>query len=379
MIGKNLAEITLSDIEALCQNAISEGQRLDFKLKLSAQTIKEKRDFLADVSAFANASGGDIVFGIREQDGAAREAAGFEVANIDKAELDLRNLLRDCLQPRLAAVEMRWLAKSGNIRFLVLRVPRSWHAPHRVTLDGHERFYIRHSNGNHPMDVDELRRAFLLADSVGQRIAQFRRERLNAVTDGLYPVPMSKGAKCILHFVPLASIVDPPSLDFEFSAKANIAPPYSRSYTYSYCLEGIANFTPTDSHGVSAAYSLMFRTGEAEMVRKVPVDSRIEPQQISQSEIAYVVETGWQGYRQFMETHDIVPPVYVFLTLWDVEGFTAPLDNLISGSATMHRSIEFPPVVVQQEALRARPSFLFGRTLDILANAFGYPKYHWPQ
>ena len=42
----------------------AEGRTLDYKRTLPGSTDEEKREFLADVSSFANAAGGDIVYGI---------------------------------------------------------------------------------------------------------------------------------------------------------------------------------------------------------------------------------------------------------------------------------------------------------------------------
>lgn len=64
MIAKRLSEIEKSDLDALVTNGVSEGKTLDYKLSLPGPSDDDKKEFLADVSSFANAGGGDIVFGI---------------------------------------------------------------------------------------------------------------------------------------------------------------------------------------------------------------------------------------------------------------------------------------------------------------------------
>ena len=69
MIAKNLTDIRTEDIEALIANAASESTTLEFKRDLPGGTDDAKREFLADISALANTSGGDLLYGIEEQDG----------------------------------------------------------------------------------------------------------------------------------------------------------------------------------------------------------------------------------------------------------------------------------------------------------------------
>ena len=67
MFDKELSAINAADIQALITNQVPEDRRLDYKEQYSIQTDQEKKEFLADVSAFANTNGGHIIFGIQEQ------------------------------------------------------------------------------------------------------------------------------------------------------------------------------------------------------------------------------------------------------------------------------------------------------------------------
>ena len=62
--GKSLDKITESDLQELIDNGVAEGKTLDYKEKLSGNSDAEKKEFLYDVSSFANASGGNLIFGI---------------------------------------------------------------------------------------------------------------------------------------------------------------------------------------------------------------------------------------------------------------------------------------------------------------------------
>src|SRR5215207_7332424 len=84
--------------------------------------------------------------------------------------------------------------------------------PHVVTFRGHWRFYARSSAGKYPMDVDEVRRAFVLSEGVADRIRAFRAERLGRVVSGETPVPIKGSGRVLLHVVPISAFASPASV-----------------------------------------------------------------------------------------------------------------------------------------------------------------------
>lgn len=67
MINKKLEDITTSDLQALIDNKVIEGKTIEYKREMPNNSDPAKKEFLADVTSFANSSGGDLIFGI-EQD-----------------------------------------------------------------------------------------------------------------------------------------------------------------------------------------------------------------------------------------------------------------------------------------------------------------------
>ncbi|GBR27525.1 hypothetical protein AA11826_0094 [Komagataeibacter oboediens DSM 11826] len=85
MIEHPLDTISLQDIKALVVYARSEGPTLDFKGAFPAAGHKGVRDFLADVTAFANTYGGDIVIGVHEdKNGVAAEIVGIDRTGLNE-------------------------------------------------------------------------------------------------------------------------------------------------------------------------------------------------------------------------------------------------------------------------------------------------------
>ena len=78
-----------------------------------------------DVSSFANAAGGDLIFGLRQEDGIPREICGIEVQNIDDEKLRIENMLRDGIEPRIPGISIREITESDK-EILIVRIPKSW-------------------------------------------------------------------------------------------------------------------------------------------------------------------------------------------------------------------------------------------------------------
>ena len=69
MIGKKLDDIKESDLKMLVDDRVREGKTIEYKTSLNLKNEKNKLEFLKNVSSFANASGGDLIYGIKEGSG----------------------------------------------------------------------------------------------------------------------------------------------------------------------------------------------------------------------------------------------------------------------------------------------------------------------
>lgn len=195
MLHKAINTITEADLQRLVDEGQGEDLQLEFKQELPGNSDDGKKEFLKDVTAMANSSGGDIIYGIREdrsnQDeaGRAAELVGLGASGIgaDAAKLWMTGLLNSSVEERILGVAIRDVQLSTGGYALVIRVPKSWNAPHVVSHRNHWRFYARNSAGVYPMNVSELRAAFLLTDTLTQRLEEFRRERLREITENIYP------------------------------------------------------------------------------------------------------------------------------------------------------------------------------------------------
>jgi predicted HTH transcriptional regulator len=164
LIDKPLDSISEQDLLALISNQIREDKRIEFKAVVPGNSDRQRKEFLADVSSFANASGGDLIFGMEAQGGVASRLVGLELTSLDADILRLESILQDGLDPRIPNTKIKGISLTVGAA-LIVRVPRSWMPPHRVKYGGTSRFYSRNSAGKYELEVSEMRPLFALSAS----------------------------------------------------------------------------------------------------------------------------------------------------------------------------------------------------------------------
>ena len=372
MLAKKLSDLTLKDIEALRSNSVQESRFLEFKRDAIGNSDKEKREFLADVSAFANASGGDILLGLEAKEGVATDICGISVEDSDKEKLRLVDIIRHGLDPRLTGVDIASIPVADSRGVLVIRTPRSWIAPHRVVFNKDWNFYVRNAAGKHAMNTAELRQAFNLSENITTRIRAFRAERIDAIKAKDLPFPYSDHAKVVVHVAPLSAFTDPPDLQLD-RRQPGIMLPWGTSHLRPlHALEGL--FT-LDSHDLTKSHVLMFRTGAVESSAGIETGMG-QARQISLGLIENGVFHIWKCFSSYAKAFDIAPPFFVFVSLIGVKGLSLKMPwNSASDPTVLHKDkVLCPEVFVPAEKTNQEPGFILGRQLGIIANAFGLEK-----
>ncbi|MGQ9705108.1 MAG: AlbA family DNA-binding domain-containing protein [Actinomycetota bacterium] len=135
-----LSSVSERDLLALVENKVAEAKYIEYKEALSGNSDGSKKEFLADVTSFANASGGDIIFGIREEDGVPIELCGLEKIKPDREIARLENIVRDGISPRIVGKDIRAIELQNGTAAMILRVPRGWALPHMVVFQRDFRF-----------------------------------------------------------------------------------------------------------------------------------------------------------------------------------------------------------------------------------------------
>jgi hypothetical protein len=259
---QDIAEAALLNLIAA---QVPEGKTVDYKAELPGMSDGAKKDFLADLCSFANAGGGHMIYGMTEAEGLPTKLAGLS-DDIDQAILRLESMARYGIRPPIPGLEIVRVNLSGGAGAVVVRIPRSWNAPHQVIFQKDFRFYTRGSAGKQHLDVDELRRIVLQSQEVGERIRQFRAGRIAAILANETPVELLSGAREILHFVPLTAFGAGAAVDLSAIAKdrALLVAAMNHGGSMRHNVDGAVAFS--SGSGGNDAYAQLYRNGVLEIV-----------------------------------------------------------------------------------------------------------------
>ncbi len=270
MLQEDLQKINENFLLAVCGEKWPESQTLDFKRTLPDTQDKSRHELLKDVCAFANAGGGDLVFGISEKNGKADQIHAIPVSThpVDDTKRRLGQILDSGLEPRVDGVIMHSVPLKSGDYVLIIRVPASFRRPHRYKVsDPHTRWAVRADTHIVDMTYDQIRDAFDRTATLTDRARGFLDERLAAVISGTTGRKMRAGPRCVVHLIPLASVARTVSIDvqqlyrsyeeFKFFDWTSASPTFT--------LDGVVINPAGDAEDV--AYTLIFRFGVMEAAR----------------------------------------------------------------------------------------------------------------
>ena len=182
LFDKPFGDLDEAHLARLVADGEAESKTIDFKRDLVGQSDGDKKEFLYDVSSFANTIGGDLVFGMDERQGVATELVGLDGLNADIEIQRLLQIARDGIRPPIAGLNARAIQLANGRTALVVRIPRSWNPPHQVTYQKAFRFYARDTNTKYHIEVDELRSAFTGSTAIADRLRSYRTARSSSST-----------------------------------------------------------------------------------------------------------------------------------------------------------------------------------------------------
>src|SRR5881394_1671904 len=100
-------KIKESHLQAMVDSATRESKTVEYKQMLPGNSDGEKKEFLFDVSSFANASGGFLIYGIKEEAGVPKELCGLGAVNADAEIRRLDSIILSGIEPRLPGLQVR--------------------------------------------------------------------------------------------------------------------------------------------------------------------------------------------------------------------------------------------------------------------------------
>ncbi len=378
MIGKKLSEVGISDILALITNSVSEGKTIDFKGMYCLDSPRQKWEFLADISSFANTSGWNLIFGIKEDEGIAKEITPFEIDDIDAEKQKIESIVRDGISPRIN-IDPQFIEVESNKFILVIWISKSWNSPNRVvfTWDSKtkDQFFARNSSGRYQLDVLELRNAFMLSETLTDKIQNFKMKRIGNIIAEDTPIPLFKWGKTVLHIIPLESFSPNFSIDISeiHQNPTELLPFWLNGFEHRLNLEGLLTFSSVPDK-TNRSYVQLYRTGIIEAVdarslsdeRSQKGWKKLIPHTLYESQLLELLKKNLS----LLQKLQVNPPLFIFLSLIGVKDFEMPIANAdpFDRSYPIDRDILSLPEHLLQ-SYDERPEDILRPMFDLIWNA----------
>lgn len=378
MMPGKIEDIKEDDLQRLKENAVMEGKTIEYKEQLPGNTDSEKKEFLADVSSFANASGGDLIYGVKEDKGIPEEISGIDIDNIDELKQRLDNMIRDGIKARIPSVAIQPVSLANGKSVIIVRILKSWISPHRVEFGGHHKFYSRNSNGKYELDVDELRDIFTSSDSITERMRLFVKERIFKIHSGETPIPLCEGPKVIVHLIPMASFTESRQYDIKPIASKPLQMKsinFHHSADHRYNLEGFIFYSgPPDSID---SYVQLYRKGLIEAVDSTLIYPFDDRKIINTQHFEIYIVGGTERLLKVLQKIGVEPPVYIFITLLEVKEYGIDISGTafrtcMMGGVPINKNVFLLPEIMLHD-YKENYAQILKPCFDIMWNACGFP------
>lgn len=370
MIGKAISAVQESDIQRLLDLRIPESKTIEYKKELGdLQQGKVKKEFLADISSFANCLGGDLIFGVAEDGGVPIAIPGIQVVDEDALRLQIEKICQHGIAPRIFGFEMKFLPLAGGNCVLVVTVPRSWLAPHVVWFEKISKFYSRNSAGKYQLDYYEIKSSFENRGNGRRGLDRFREERISYVLERKSALLKEDQIGLVVHLVPLVSITSSFAVDLQkIDRNGQRVKPLGdgASWDRYFNFDGYISFrglSPVDSR----ASLQVFRHGSLEYI------NLIQNAGVPLASIEGLLAREVENIRNLLGLMEVPPPVFLCITVLNVlgKGAILPHEGFI---ATVCESPHLALPEVGIESIQEFDSALLRYPCDVLWNAFGYPR-----
>lgn len=381
MLPFKLTEIDSEKLQQICDDRTSESLTLEFKRELPGRDADHKAEFLKDVSALANADGGDLVYGIEERQGAAFRLHPIDASTSGDAEKRrLGQILDSSIEPRITGIQYHW-TQVGDGFVLILRIPKSYDAPHRLALASHrhdEKFYLRSGTHISTMSYDQLKASFDRTATLTERVKVFRLDRLQAIRQGQTPKPMLNGPCCVAHLIPLASASMRQVLDVVELRNAGINEILFYDWGHNSAalnLDGVvahSHISPASPQ--TYGYNQIYRTGCTESVFHAASEIRPQDMIIPSTVVTAGLRLAVERNISLLRNRGVSGPVIVALSMLNVTGYTFGVGGMYSmvNTALADRSdLILPEVWVESLDGLTSVDDVVKPLLDLLWQSFG--------
>lgn len=267
LFGKNIKDLTVEDIKRLVNTSkIHESKTIEYKRELILEKDNEKKEFLFDVTSFANTDGGLLIYGIEEEKdgkgqntGVPDKIVGLDIDNEDKLKQKIEDIIRTNTEPQINHIDIEFKNIDGK-KILILGIPKLFGLPHMVTFNRTNKFYKRKNTGKYLLDVYELNNTFMNNYTILERVYNFRLNRVKEIEEKRFEpnLNLDFGA-FIMHILPYTqlneNIIDL-SIQENYDFLCETLKPINNTGNITYNLEGLKTSYITNDY---FTYAQIFR------------------------------------------------------------------------------------------------------------------------
>jgi Putative DNA-binding domain len=142
-------------VDAATNRTLEETVTFDGKRELPVKNI----DTAKDISAFANTSGGVLLYGLGED--SYRKLTVLNPIKLKGERERIDQIVRTCIDEvpfvKITAIESQ---QDPSVGYLIVIAPPSERAPHMVIVKGESRYYGRAETGNYVLNQSEIARLY---------------------------------------------------------------------------------------------------------------------------------------------------------------------------------------------------------------------------
>jgi len=380
LLLEDLSRVDSTHIAQLCAGKCPESATLDFKRDLPGNSDKDKHELLKDVSALANSEGGDLVYGIDEQDGAAASIKALTAEPLDAAKRRIAQVLDAGLEPRVQGVQIVHVDVPGGY-VLVVRVPPSFDSPHCIRSNANRRFVMRNGTTTTDMTYDQIRNAFDRTATLADRAREFIAKRQQAVATRTTSSPVLAGPIVAVHAVPLAGLAERRSVDLQnvyHSTFSNFMGLDWGGASRSFNFDGLVIHPGGNKDDGYYAYTHIFRFGALEACSLSGEKRQIQQGQPERSiiwslDLSRFVHSNATKFLSSLQAWDFGGPAFLSIALLNTKGYELGIGEVFHpfSRATADRDHLIPPPS-WIESIGSTPVDAAVRpALDMLWQAFG--------
>lgn len=376
MLPYALDKIDAAVLAEICSQRFSESGTVDFKRELTKSDDRGKNELAKDVCALANADGGDLIFGIRENTdgGTAESLAPIADESFDQASRRFLQTIESSVEPKIQGLQIKCVNVDGGF-VMVLRVPSSFDGPHCIrNSNSQRRFVVRNGTTTADMSYDQIRRGFERTSSLIDQARRLVDQRLQLIQERKTARLMDAVPLCVVEVVPLASLTGRVGVDVGAiynHSFSNCIPVKWKSAAISRLLnlDGILVYQPGK---VSNAWTNIFRDGRYETVAIGGRDTG-EKRVIWSSHVSQFFQQGVEAALLVAKKHNISGPAVVRLALMHVDGFSFEVNGDFwdpEDSLADRNHLVLPELLIEDVSMNIVVSELLADSIDVLWHCF---------